>query len=88
LNYHLAKQGDITATGKTVGTFKWLTNYYEPLLARIASEWPGEDPIQGYCDYLNHRIQMATRKRTDVDSFEAYEDWARSGFPGFDPEKS
>lgn len=88
LSYHLAKHGDVTATGKTVGTFKWLTDYYEPLIARIAEDWPGEDPIQGYCDYLNHRVRLAHARGTDVDSFEAYEDWAESGFPGFDPEET
>jgi Domain of unknown function (DUF4032)/Lipopolysaccharide kinase (Kdo/WaaP) family len=88
LNYHLAKQGDITSTGKRVGTFKWLSQYYEPLIASISRQWPGADPIQGYCDYLNHRIELATSRQTDIDSFEAYDDWVRSGFPGFDPEKT
>jgi len=88
LNYHLAKQGDITATGKAVGTFKWLSQYYEPLTARISREWGGEDPVQGYCDYLNHRVELASQRQRDVDSFEAYDDWVDSGYPGFDPEKS
>ncbi|MFZ0014259.1 MAG: DUF4032 domain-containing protein [Acidimicrobiia bacterium] len=88
LNYHLAKQGDVTATGKAVGTFRWLSDYFEPLTNRISREWHGEDPIQGYCDYLNHRVELASQRQRDVDSFEAYDDWVDSGYPGFDPEKS
>ncbi len=88
LNYHLAKQGDITATRKAVGTYRWLSNYYEPLIARISEDWSGENPVQGYCDYLNHRMQLAGRRQSDVDSFEAYEDWVAAGFPGFDPESN
>lgn len=86
LNYHLTKQGDVTTTGKAVGTYRWLSDYYEPLIARISQDWHGEDPIQGYCDYLNHRIHLATQRQADVNSFEAYDDWVASGFPGFDPE--
>lgn len=85
LNYYLAKHGDVTATGKSVGTFKWLTGQWEPLIARIKEEWPGEDPVQGFCDYLNHRFYLASAKGADVDSFEAFDSWVRSGFPGFDP---
>jgi len=88
LNYHLAKQGDTTNTGKRVGTYKWLSQYYEPLIDRITVDWPGDDPIQGYCDYLNHRVRLARRRQTDVDSFEAYDDWVAAGFPGFDPDDS
>jgi hypothetical protein len=86
LNYFLAKHGNISATGKSVGTFKWLSSQFEPMVARIAEEWHGEDPIQGYCDYLNHRMAMASARQADVDSFEAFESWVETGFPGFVPE--
>jgi hypothetical protein len=86
LNYFLAKHGDVTATGKSVGTFKWLTSQYEPLTARIRDEWFGEDPVQGYCDYLNYRMALATERKADVDSFEAFEAWVLAGFPGFEPD--
>jgi hypothetical protein len=85
LNYYLAKNEDVSSTGKSVGTFKWLTGLFEPLISRIAAEWAGEDPIQGYCDYLNHRMALATSLSTDVDPFESFEDWVSSGFPGFEP---
>lgn len=85
LNYFIAKHGDVSATGKSVGTYKWLSGQFEPMIARIREEWFGEDPVQGYCDYLNFRMALATERRVDVDSFEAFEAWVSSGFPGFDP---
>lgn len=84
LNYHLAKHGDVSTTGKSVGTFKWLNGQFEPMVARIRQVWPGDDPIQGFCDYLNHRGLMAAERGQDVDSFEAFEAWIAEGFPGFE----
>jgi hypothetical protein len=86
LNYFLAKHGDVTATGKSVGTYKWLSGQFEPMVARISKEWLGDDPVQGYCDYLNYRMAMASDRRHDVDSYEAFESWVGSGFPGFEPD--
>lgn len=83
LNYHLAKEGITSSTGKSVGTFKWLTGSFEPLVARISEIWHGDDPIQGYCDFLHHRMILATERESDLDNPEAFEDWVRSGFPGF-----
>lgn len=85
LNYFLAKHGDVTATGKSVGTYKWLSGQFEPMVIRITEEWFDEDPVQGYCDYLNFRMALATEQQADVDSFEAFEAWVSSGFPGFEP---
>lgn len=85
LSYHLAKHGDVSATGKSVGTFKWLNGQFEPMVQRIREVWPGEDPIQGYCDYLNYRGAMAAKRGRDVDSYEAFEAWIAEGFPGFEP---
>jgi Domain of unknown function (DUF4032)/Lipopolysaccharide kinase (Kdo/WaaP) family len=85
LNYYLAKHGDVSTTGKSVGTFKWLTAYFEPTIAAIKEEWQGNDPLQGYCDYLNHRWQLASKAGADVDRDIAYRSWVASGFPGFPP---
>lgn len=85
LNYSLAKDGDISATGKSVGTFRWLTGQWEPIVKRISESWHGEDPVQGYCDYLNHRFLLASARGADVDPFEALDSWIDSGFPGFTP---
>lgn len=85
LNYYLAKQGGHSATGKSVGTFRWLTNQWEPLVREISDIWHGDDPVQGYCDYLNHRFALATARQRDVDSEEAFASWIEGGFPGFEP---
>jgi len=86
LNYFLAKNGDMSATGKSVGTFRWLSSQWEPIIQKISEKWFGEDPVQGYCDYLNHRFIIASSRGEDVDAFEALESWIANGFPGFDPE--
>ncbi|MFP4072617.1 MAG: DUF4032 domain-containing protein [Actinomycetota bacterium] len=86
LNYFLSKQADVTSTGKSVGTYKWLSGQFEPMVTRIREEWFGDDPVQGYCDYLNFRMAMASRRQADVDSWEAFEAWVEEGFPGFDPD--
>lgn len=85
LNYFLARHGDVSMTGKSVGTFKWLTSYFEPTMAAIRTDWQGNDPIQGYCDYLNHRWQLANSQGADVDRDVAYRSWVEAGFPGFPP---
>jgi hypothetical protein len=87
LNYFLAKHGAMTATGKSVGTFKWLTTSFEPIVARIVELKDG-DPVQGYCDFLNHRIRLAQKRSQDIANDEAVEDWINSGMPGFDLELS
>jgi hypothetical protein len=88
LNYFLSKHGDLTTTRKSVGTFKWLSGQFEPMVERIGEEWFGEDPIQGYCDYLNFRMALATERQADVDAWEAFEAWMERGFPGFDPNRT
>jgi hypothetical protein len=83
LNYYLAKHGDNSATRKSVGTFKWLTNSFEPITEEIRKIWPGESPTQGYCDFLNHRMRLATDRGLDVTNDEAFASWVSNGFPGF-----
>ncbi len=87
LNYYLARHGHHSSTGKSVGTFKWLNDSFEPLTARIQEVWHGEDPVQGYCDFLHHRMQLAHARSSDVSNDEAFESWAASGFPGFRPDQ-
>lgn len=83
LNYYLAKHGSVSRSGKSVGTFKWLTTWYEPMVAKISSERSG-DPIQGYCDLLHHRFLLAQQRGRDVPNEEALEHWVGVGMPGFD----
>jgi hypothetical protein len=84
LEYFYAVNGYTSPTERNVGTYRWLNDWFEPLTARIADIWHGEDPVQGYCDYLNHRMTMARKLHADVDPMKAFEDWVTSGFPGFD----
>ena len=83
LNYYLAKSGITTQTGKSVGIFKWLTESFEPLEGRISEIWFGDDPIQGYCDFLHHRMTLATKRQSDVGNDDAFASWVEEGFPGF-----
>lgn len=83
LTYFLAKHGSTTPSGKSVGTFKWLTTSFEPIVAVISDRKSG-DPVQGYCDFLNHRIRLAQKRSQDVPNDEALEDWINAGMPGFD----
>ncbi len=84
LSYFLAKSGGITSTEKSVGVFKWLTTAFEPTVGRIADVWSGDDPVQGYCDFLNHRMKLASERKKDVPDSEAFDSWLAHGFPGFD----
>jgi hypothetical protein len=83
LSYFLAKHGSTTPSGKSVGTFKWLTTSFEPMVAKIAEARPG-DPVQGYCDLLHHRFLLAQKRSRDVPNEEALADWIAVGTPGFD----
>ncbi len=82
LNYFLAKHGATTASGKSVGTFKWLTTSFEPIVEKTRQRRDG-DPIQGYCDFLNHRFILARSREEDVPNDEALADWFDAGMPGF-----
>ncbi|HEX9848586.1 MAG TPA: DUF4032 domain-containing protein, partial [Acidimicrobiia bacterium] len=64
-------------------TFKWLSDSFEPLTTRIAEIWHGDDPVQGYCDFLHYRMQLATEQGSDVPNDLAFESWVANGFPGF-----
>ncbi len=83
LNYYLAKEGATSASGKSVGTIQWLTSWFEPIVERISEIWYGDDPVQGYCDFLRHRMILATERQKDVDNDEAFESWVEAGFPGY-----
>jgi len=83
LGYFLAKMGARSETRKRVGAFLWLTESFEPITARIEEAWHGDDPVQGYCDFLNHRMDLASGRGEDVPNDEAFDSWAGAGFPGF-----
>lgn len=83
LNYFLSKQGVSSATERSVTSFQWLTTCFQPLVRRIEEVWHGEDPVQGYCDFLYHRMALASAQGGDVPNDEAFESWVDAGFPGF-----
>lgn len=85
LSYFLARHGMMTASGKSVGTFKWLTMSFQPMVESISGLKDG-NPVQAYCDFLNHRFRLAQQRNRDVANEEALESWVASGMPGFDLE--
>jgi hypothetical protein len=88
--YHEAKYGERhegrSLTGKAVATMRWRMSRFEPFTRRISQLRPDDDPVQGYCDFLNFRYNLATSRGQDVDSDLAFEEWIDAGTPGFDPE--
>jgi hypothetical protein len=82
LEYFLSKSGFTTPTLRTVGTMNWLVQSFEPTLARIEGVHKGSS-LQGYTDFLNHRMVMATSAGADIDNDVAFEGWLASGRPGF-----
>jgi hypothetical protein len=66
-----------------VGTFKWLTSSFEPIVAQVMEVREG-DPVQAYCDFLHHRFRLAQQRGQDIPNQEALEDWMAAGTPGFD----
>lgn len=82
LEYFLCKFELTSPTMRTVGTMQWLTNSFQPITAKIAGLRSG-NPLQLYCDFLNHRMEMATALGADIDNDVALDDWLSAGFPGF-----
>ncbi len=82
LNYYLAATGGVTASGKTVGTMRWRSEVLEPILDRIEAVYRG-NPIQGFCDLLHFRLQLAQQRGQDVPNEEAMDLWLTAGMPGF-----
>lgn len=83
LHWYLARREANDDRARRVGTVEWLTTWFEPMLDRIAADWPGTDPVQGYCDLLRFRLDMASARGSDVGNDEAFAAWARAGYPGF-----
>jgi hypothetical protein len=82
VNYHLTKHHETTPTLKSVGVVKWRLGVFEPMVSAIAEVYPG-DPIQGFCDFLNHRFALARERGADVANEEALQSWIENGMPGF-----
>lgn len=82
LSYFQARAGVSTETERVLANMKWLSQSFEPLIQRIAEEWPDSDPVQRYCDFLHNRLLMAQEQGSDVDNQDAFDRWMKEGGPG------
>jgi len=87
LAYFDARFGGTSSTRKAVGAMRWRSTVFEPLIVDILRDLPGSDPYQAYCDFLAHRLMLATKLDHDVENDDAYEYWKEEGFPGSTPPK-
>lgn len=83
LHWYLARSQAVSERDRRIATVRWITDWFEPMVQRIGEEWPGADPIQGYCDLLRFRLAMASERGADVGNDEAFDAWAEAGYPGF-----
>ncbi len=88
LRYHEAKMPK-SDVNKAVAAIQWRVGVFQPLLRRIelalAARNGEGDPVQKYCDYLEHRYHLSYAAGRDVPSEEAFEDWLAAGMPGLRP---
>jgi hypothetical protein len=75
--------GESDATAKATSAIRWRATRFEPMMAKLTAQKDLADPIQAYCDILNHRYEMSVNQKRDVTTEEAYEDWLRVGRPGY-----
>jgi hypothetical protein len=68
---------------KTTLAFRWRATEFEPMMAKLTALDGLVDPLQGYCDILNHRYHLASALGRDVSTADAYADWLRAGRPGY-----
>lgn len=83
LAYYEGKLGATSATRKSVGTMKWRSLVFEPMIQQMLVDLPDQPVYQSYSDFLAYRLRIATDRDRDVDNEEAYEAWREAGFPGF-----
>lgn len=79
--HYFGGEGD--ATAKATNAIRWRVNHFEPMIARLNALADLADPIQAFCDILNHRYQLAAAQKRDVTTEEALEDWLATGRPGY-----
>lgn len=90
LYYYQTRMGNTTPTGKNVAAIQWRVTEFEPVIATLGRIDGILDPIQAYCDILNHRYAMSSGLGHDVGTGAALDDWLDRQRPGFsvseDPE--
>ncbi len=86
LHYHEARLGS-SNLNKAVAAIQWRVGVFEPILKAITDALgSGEgDPVQKYCDFLNHRYIMSYHQGRDVPTEEAFADWLAASMPGPKP---
>jgi hypothetical protein len=85
LFYYQARNEAKSPAGKDVAAVRWRATEFEPTIARLRQIEGVSDPVQAYCDLLNHRYLMATDQGRDVSTSEALKDWVAAGRPGYPP---
>lgn len=87
LRHHEAQQAAISETGKSLAAIRWRVDTFEPMLHRLVRDFPDQNPVQRYADYLNHRYLLASEEGRDIPDDEAYNHWIGEGGPGFLPRR-
>lgn len=84
LRYFEALHGIASATGKSIAAMQWRVGVFEPMLQRIGGlPANAPDPLQAYCDFLNHRHQLSVEAGHDIDTDTAFGHWVEHGQPGY-----
>lgn len=81
--YRQAQRPGHSSSGKAVAAIQWRVSQFEPMLRRIAELAPQLEPIQGYCDLLNHRYLKSVEAGKDIGTESAFDSWVAEGLPGF-----
>ncbi|MEA2002682.1 MAG: DUF4032 domain-containing protein [Actinomycetota bacterium] len=82
-HYHRARDPFKSASTRDLAAMMWRVQVFEPLLDRVRSDLPDNEPIQAYTDFLHHRFLLSSAQGRDVATVEAYVDWAQAGHPGY-----
>ena len=83
LYYYQTKTNSTSPTGKNVAAIQWRVTEFEPAIATLSGIDGILDPIQAYCDVLNHRYAMSSGLGHDVGTQAALGDWLERKRPGF-----
>jgi glutaredoxin-related protein len=82
VHYFSARYPDSVASKATLA-IRWRATEFEPMMSTLEALPGVSDPIQAYCDVLNHRYHLAKALGADVSTAEAYQDWLANGRPGY-----
>lgn len=81
--YYQARNGGPNNSGKTISAVRWRVSEFEPMLAKLRATEGVLDPLQAYCDVLNHRYLISHESGSDVGTDAAYDSWVANGKPGY-----